>query len=166
MIRFLSLTIPPDYEHSFTGFVKPGFLLSHKDKGDTAAVSSTVSPAAPSMESKGLTDGSVELSPFLFDYDEEKTLSVKEAGVEKASNGDWQITAYGFDFDGQPTAVGTMHPQLHVFGLMPLSMCAAFLAGARLWNEAGGGLLPGRLISGRSPGLFPDPGRTKGSGRS
>ena len=95
---------------AFTGLVKPGFFLNKSGTGSTG------------MESEGLTGGkepeshavsaeqllvrsesgvSVELSSFLFDYDEEKTLSIREAGVEKAVNGDWQITAYDFDFDGQ-----------------------------------------------------------------
>ena len=107
---------------AFTGFVKPGFLLSHKDNGKDTTVTAT-SPSKESGGFSGLNIGkkkeeiltasaeellvksdsgvSVELSPFLFDYDEEKTVSVKEAGVEKADNGDWQITAYDFDFDGQ-----------------------------------------------------------------
>ena len=107
---------------AFTAFVKPGFLLSHKDGSGSSSTSTSSSStgknsgglfgkkkdepevlkaSAEELEVKSDTGVKVELSPFLFDYDEERELTVKKAGVEKTDDGNCQITSYDFDFGGE-----------------------------------------------------------------
>ena len=102
----------------FTGFVQPGFFLKRDGSGGNPA---TMSSSDDGWKSTGLKGGSkqaellkaspenlsvsgkdgvtVVLSPFLFDYDEEREVSVRSAGTEKATNGDWQLSAYDIGFD-------------------------------------------------------------------
>ncbi len=93
----------------FTGFVAPGFALKKDGSPLFGSGSSglpdlkgggkkeTIEATAEQMTVETNSGVRVELSPFLFDYDEALPVSVRAAGVETAENGDYQITAYDID---------------------------------------------------------------------
>ncbi|MBQ9428910.1 MAG: zinc ribbon domain-containing protein, partial [Clostridia bacterium] len=71
-----------------TGFVYPGFFKELGRKTETVTVTEEA-PAAKTESGVG-----VEFSPYMLEQGQSLKVKVKDAGVETAKNGDYQIKAY------------------------------------------------------------------------
>ena len=103
------------------------------------AESKPVVASADSLTAKTDSGVTVELSPFLFDYDEALPVTVRDAGVETVENGNCRITSYDISV-GDLTELGTyIDIRLPYDG----TMCApgedpAECVGAKYFNERTG----------------------------